>query len=69
MTRDRLMVEADARYPGYGLAGHKGYPTKAHMEAVNTLGPSPIHRRSFKPVRLAALTKSTPLQSDTAAPH
>lgn len=55
VTRDRLMVEAENRYPGYGLAGHKGYPTKAHMEAVNTLGASPIHRRSFKPVRLAGL--------------
>ena len=52
VTRDRLMVEADARYPGYGLAGHKGYPTKAHMEAVRDLDPSPIHRFSFKPVRL-----------------
>ena len=47
------MVEADMRYPGYGLAGHKGYPTKAHIQAVQTLGPSPIHRFSFKPVRLA----------------
>jgi len=55
VTRDRLMIEADARYPGYGLAGHKGYPTKAHIEAVNRLGASPIHRRSFKPVRLAGL--------------
>ena len=55
VTRDRLMVEAELRYPGYGLAGHKGYPTKAHMEAVKTLGASPIHRRSFKPVRLAGV--------------
>lgn len=53
VTRDRLMAEAEARYPGYGLAGHKGYPTKAHMEAVKRLGPSPIHRFSFKPVRAA----------------
>jgi len=53
VTRDRLMIEADARYPGYGLAGHKGYPTKAHIDAVNRLGASPIHRRSFKPVSLA----------------
>jgi len=53
VTRDRLMVEAESRYPGYGLAGHKGYPTKAHMEAVKQIGPSPIHRFSFKPVRLA----------------
>ena len=57
VTRDRLMVDADARYPGYGLAGHKGYPTKAHIEAVQTLGPSPIHRFSFKPVRIAAQAK------------
>ena len=55
VTRDRLMVEAEARYTGYGLAGHKGYPTKVHMEAVNTIGASPIHRRSFKPVRLAGV--------------
>lgn len=53
VTRDRLMIEVEARYPGYGLAGHKGYPTKAHIEAVQRLGPSPIHRFSFKPVRLA----------------
>ena len=56
VTRDRLMVEADARYPGYGLAGHKGYPTQAHMQALRILGPSPIHRFSFKPVRLAVQT-------------
>ena len=55
VTRDRLMIEADTRFPGYGLAGHKGYPTKAHIDAVNRLGASPIHRRSFKPVRLAGL--------------
>lgn len=51
VTRDRLMVEADARYPGYGLARHKGYPTRAHMEALERLGPTPIHRFSFAPVR------------------
>lgn len=50
VIRDKIMVEADARFPGYGLAGHKGYPTKAHKEALDTLGASPIHRRSFKPV-------------------
>lgn len=53
VTRDRLMIEAEARYPGYGLMRHKGYPTKAHMEAIKSLGASPIHRHSFKPVRLA----------------
>ncbi|WP_444923076.1 ribonuclease HII [Microbulbifer sp. DLAB2-AF] len=51
VTRDREMVELDARYPGYGLAGHKGYPTKAHMQALEELGPSPLHRVSFAPVR------------------
>ncbi|WP_409433398.1 ribonuclease HII [Litorimonas sp. RW-G-Af-16] len=53
VTRDRLMVEADQRYPGYGLAGHKGYPTKAHMAAIDALGPTPIHRFSFGPVARA----------------
>lgn len=53
VTRDRLMVEADARYPGYGFAQHKGYPTKAHKEALVNLGPCPIHRRSFAPVQAA----------------
>ena len=51
VVRDREMVELDKQYPGYGIAGHKGYPTKAHMEALKTLGVTPIHRRSFKPVR------------------
>jgi len=50
VTRDKLMKEADERFPGYGLAGHKGYPTKAHKQALVELGASPIHRRSFKPV-------------------
>lgn len=51
VTRDREMVALDAVYPGYGLAGHKGYPTAAHVEALNRLGVTPIHRRSFAPVR------------------
>ncbi|WP_288130354.1 ribonuclease HII [Microbulbifer sp.] len=51
VTRDREMVVLDQQYPGYGLAGHKGYPTKAHMAALETLGPSPVHRKSFAPVR------------------
>lgn len=51
VTRDREMVELDKRYPGYGLAGHKGYPTKVHMEALERLGPTPVHRRSFGPVK------------------
>jgi ribonuclease HII len=51
VTRDREMVELDALYPGYGLAKHKGYPTKAHIEALRIQGVSVIHRRSFGPVR------------------
>ena len=51
VVRDREMCELDSRYPGYGLAGHKGYPTKAHLEALRTLGVTPIHRRSYAPVR------------------
>jgi len=47
VTRDRLMSEADKRFPGYGWAGHKGYPTKAHRVAVEKLGRSPAHRWSF----------------------
>ncbi|MGK0442101.1 MAG: ribonuclease HII [Pseudohongiellaceae bacterium] len=51
VTRDREMVEMDALYPGYGLAGHKGYPTKMHMQALEDLGVSPIHRKTFGPVK------------------
>ena len=45
--RDHLMVQYDEIFPGYGFAGNKGYGTRAHMEAIRTLGPMPIHRRSF----------------------
>jgi ribonuclease HII len=51
VTRDRLMIEYDREFPGYGFAQHKGYPTRAHLEALRALGPCPIHRRSFAPVR------------------
>lgn len=47
VTRDRIMAEADSRFPGYGWAGHKGYPTKAHRVAVEELGRSPAHRWTF----------------------
>jgi ribonuclease HII len=50
VTRDRLMVECDQRYPGYGFAQHKGYGTAAHLQALRKLGPTPIHRRSFAPL-------------------
>ena len=49
--RDRLMRELDERYPGYGFAAHAGYATAAHLRALQSLGPSPVHRRSFAPVR------------------
>ena len=49
--RDANMVLLDAEYPGYGLAQHKGYTTQQHLQALKRLGPSPIHRRSFAPVR------------------
>jgi ribonuclease HII len=50
--RDTLMRDVlDARYPGYGFAGHKGYGSKTHMEAIERLGPCPVHRRSFAPIR------------------
>ena len=51
VQRDGEMAALDLRYPGYGLARHKGYPTKAHFEALQRLGVSPIHRRSFAPVK------------------
>lgn len=53
VTRDREMVALEATYPGYGLATHKGYPTPLHVEALNRQGVTPIHRRSFRPVREA----------------
>ena len=53
-ARDRLMKELDAAHPGYGFAANKGYGTKAHAEALTRLGPCPVHRMSFKPVKLTA---------------
>lgn len=50
VTRDRLMVEMDERWPQYGFASHKGYGTARHAEALKIHGPCPAHRRSFKPV-------------------
>ena len=46
-----MMFELDRQFPGYGLAGHKGYPTPEHFAALKKLGASPAHRRSFRPVR------------------
>jgi ribonuclease HII len=52
-ARDKLMIEMCATYPGYGFSRHKGYGAPAHQEALTRLGPSPIHRMSFKPVQAA----------------
>jgi len=51
VQRDGELLELERRYPGYGFAAHKGYPTAAHLKALHTLGVSPVHRRSFGPVR------------------
>jgi len=53
--RDRLLVELDSQFPGYGLASHKGYAAPQHLAALARLGPTPLHRKSFSPVSQAAL--------------
>ncbi|MDO8472369.1 MAG: ribonuclease HII [Dehalococcoidia bacterium] len=52
VARDHVMRELDGRYPGYGMARHKGYGTQEHMDSLRKLGASPIHRRSFAPVSM-----------------
>jgi ribonuclease HII len=72
VTRDRIMVGIDQAYPLYGFAEHKGYATPQHLEALNRLGPCPIHRRSFAPVRQPELPLFAPLDDSplgtTASP-
>lgn len=58
--RDGLMRALDARYPGYGFAQHMGYSTRAHFAAIRTLGPSPVHRRSFAPVHALVREEAEP---------
>lgn len=65
VTRDRLMVEYDQRYPVYGFAGHKGYCAATHLESLAIHGPCPIHRRSFAPV--AASIKIVQIEDDAVA--
>ena len=50
VARDEMMVRLDERYPGYGFSSHKGYPTRNHVGRLKVLGPTPVHRRSFRPV-------------------
>ena len=58
VARDRQLIELDKLYPEYGFAKHKGYPTKAHIQALQTYGPCACHRRSYAPVRRATLLAS-----------
>jgi ribonuclease HII len=53
--RDRLLVELDRQFPGYGLASHKGYCCPQHIAALARLGPTPLHRKSYRPVAQTAL--------------
>jgi ribonuclease HII len=63
VTRDRIMADHALTYPGYGWETNRGYPTPQHMRALDTLGPTPLHRRSFAPVReRAEQVLSLPLQ-------
>jgi ribonuclease HII len=64
VTRDRLLIEMDARYPQYGFAEHKGYPTPAHLAALEAHGPCPEHRRSFGPVARLCEQGVLPLGGD-----
>ena len=64
-ARDRLMVELDEQYPGYGFAGHKGYNAPIHSAALKELGPCPAHRRSWAPIR-ALLSAEVQLDSTPA---
>lgn len=57
VQRDHEMIALDEQYPGYGLAKHKGYPTKAHIEALEKLGPCEIYRKTFGPVKRLLATK------------
>ncbi|MCP5328824.1 MAG: ribonuclease HII [Sinobacteraceae bacterium] len=58
--RDQLMEQLDTRFPGYGFATHKGYPTPRHLAALRQLGPSAVHRRSFGPVKSVLSSGSVP---------
>ena len=60
--RDRLLVELDSRYPGYGLASHKGYCSAEHREALARLGPTPLHRKNWSPVMQTVLEFSSMLE-------
>ena len=64
VARDRLMAELDGLYPGYGFAAHKGYRAPVHAHALLSLGPTPIHRMAWAPVRLALEGKNPMMAAD-----
>ena len=64
--RDRLLVELDREYPGYGLARHKGYCSAEHLRALDRLGPTPLHRKSFSPVAQTVLRFDDAVALETA---
>src|SRR5215468_4624221 len=66
-ARDALMCQLDAEHPGYGFAKHKGYPVREHLAALEKLGASPVHRRSFAPVRIVLGLPPLPPWRDTKA--
>ncbi len=66
--RDRLMCELDVSYPGYSFASNKGYGSRAHIDALKELGPCPVHRRTFAPVRRAAEFNPGRTRGDTNSP-
>jgi len=68
VARDELMTEYDRAYPGYGFAGHKGYGSATHLSAIRQYGPSPIHRRSFRPVRESRVSDGSQGPVDDAGP-
>jgi ribonuclease HII len=67
VTRDRMMRELDREHPGYGFAQHKGYSTPEHYAALERLGPSPCHRRSFRPIAAFFATQGVLSLGDEAA--
>jgi ribonuclease HII len=74
VTRDNMMLDLDAKYPEYGFAGHKGYGTQAHVQALMEYGPCPAHRRSFRPVREAEgihrrAAEGSPVMPPTPSPE
>lgn len=66
VTRDTELQQLSVQYPGYGFEKHKGYPTKVHMEAISRLGVTPIHRRSYAPVRKAMEASSGKIEQPIA---